>query len=144
MVPKALPGRIYEVIPGFEDHLAAELVISEPGILQSERNSLCHVPETPAVSPVWHRNIWLEPFRLEFGSISEAAAALRSIQRNWAPCLFTQFRRGALIAKKLPPLPARRRPFPWDIPAVPMGAWTLLDEHTMIASAACSSPFPGE
>jgi 23S rRNA (cytidine2498-2'-O)-methyltransferase len=24
-----------------------------------------------------------------------------------------------------------------------MGAWTLLDSHTMIASATCSSPFPG-
>ena len=24
-----------------------------------------------------------------------------------------------------------------------MGAWTLLDEHTIIASAHCSSPFPG-
>jgi 23S rRNA (cytidine2498-2'-O)-methyltransferase len=79
---------------------------------------------------------------LEFASINEAASVLRDIQRNWAACLHTQFRRGALIASKLPPLSAKPRPFPWLASDVPMGAWTLLDEHTMIASGRCSSPFP--
>jgi 23S rRNA (cytidine2498-2'-O)-methyltransferase len=96
------------------------------------------------VEPVfWRRNTWLEPFRVEFASVSEAAAALRGIQRNWAPALFTQFRRGALIAAKLPPLKPKPRPFPWLLPQTPMGAWTLLDPHTLIASSRCSSPFPG-
>jgi 23S rRNA (cytidine2498-2'-O)-methyltransferase len=35
------------------------------------------------------------------------------------------------------------RPFPWLLPDASVGAWTLLDEHTLLASANCSSPFPG-
>ena len=37
----------------------------------------------------------------------------------------------------------KKRPFPWLLPETPMGAFTLLDANTMIASAICSSPFPG-
>jgi 23S rRNA (cytidine2498-2'-O)-methyltransferase len=171
-------GRIYQAIPGFEDHLEQELGTwdmawgpsdepgaSSPGVLSlyyTERDNAPVLvpaasssdPDAPASAPApgaglvdkpvfWFQNCWLKPFRLEFDSISEAASALRRIQRNWAPALFTQFRRGALIAAKLPPLPEKKRPFPWDLPDTPMGSWTLLDAHTMIASAECSSPFPG-
>jgi 23S rRNA (cytidine2498-2'-O)-methyltransferase len=94
-------------------------------------------------SVFWNRNIWLDPFRLEFDSIGDAARALRSLQRNWAPVLFTQFRRGALIAEKLPALNTKPRPFPWLLPDSPMGGWTLLDSHTILASARSESPFPG-
>ncbi|GHU97413.1 SAM-dependent methyltransferase [Spirochaetia bacterium] len=147
-----LAGRVYHAVPGFEDHLCREL-----GGRKETWGPLYYVeadtpqPVSPAdesASPVvpapvfWYRNCWLEPFRLEFDSISEAAAVLRGIQRNWAPSLFTQFRRGALIAEKLPPLPVKQRPFPWLLPDSPMGSWTLLDAHTMIASARCASPFP--
>jgi 23S rRNA (cytidine2498-2'-O)-methyltransferase len=90
----------------------------------------------------WQQNSWLEPFRLEFDSISEAAAALRGIQRNWAPVLHTQFRRAALIEGRLPPISRKPRPFPWLLPDAPVGAWTLPDAHTLIASRRCSSPFP--
>jgi 23S rRNA (cytidine2498-2'-O)-methyltransferase len=95
-------------------------------------------------SPVfWFQNCWSKPFRLKFASISQAASALRTIQRNWAPSLFTQFRRGALVASKLPPLSLKKRPFPWTVPDSPMGAWSLLDANTLIGSAECESPFPG-
>jgi 23S rRNA (cytidine2498-2'-O)-methyltransferase len=140
-----LPGRLYQAVPGFEDHLLTELpetascLASEPGAPQTP---LFHVPSEAPEKIFWHQNCWLEPFRLEFGSINEAASALRGIQRNWAACLHTQFRRGALIASKLPPISTRPRPFPWLLSDSPMGAWTLLDPHTMIASARCSSPFP--
>jgi 23S rRNA (cytidine2498-2'-O)-methyltransferase len=141
-----LPGRIYEAIPGFEDHLQWELETWDDvwGSLYRRAGDAgaADSPETGELV-FWRRNTWFEPFRLEFDSISEAAAALRAIQRNWAPSLFTQFRRGALIASKLPALPVKPRPFPWRTPEVPMGSWTLLDSHTMIASARCSSPFPG-
>ena len=156
-----LPGRIYHVIPGFEDHLFAELK-KPPTSLFRISASLYHDQEQTPPQIYWQQNCWLEPFRLEFGSINEAASALRSIQRNWAACLHSHFRRGALIESRLPPISARPRPFPWELGATPMGiapmgvapmgvapmgvapmgAWTLLDEHTMIASAHCSSPFP--
>jgi 23S rRNA (cytidine2498-2'-O)-methyltransferase len=90
----------------------------------------------------WTRNVWERPLLIEFQSVGEAAKALRSIQRNWASLPCRLHRRTALIAEKLPPLPLKPKSFPFDIPSAPMGAFTLLDEHTMLASPACSSPFP--
>jgi len=136
-----LPGRLYLPVPDFEDHLHAEL--SREGRAPRRLGRLLHDPEAPAPAVFWHQNCWLEPFRLEFSSVGEAAAALRGIQRNWNACLHAFFRRGALIASKLPPMSAKPRPFPWTPGDAPMGAWTLLDERTMVASARCSSPFPG-
>jgi 23S rRNA (cytidine2498-2'-O)-methyltransferase len=86
--------------------------------------------------------VWLRPFRLEFDSISEAARHLRGIQRNWAPVLHTQFRRGGLIDAQLPPISRKPRTFPWLLPTAPLGAWTLLGTHTLVGSPECSSPFP--
>ena len=132
-----LTGRVYQAIPEFEDHLRREL-----GTWDAVRGPL-YFAGTPPSGPVfWYRNIWLEPRRIEFDSISEAAAALRGIQRNWAPVLFTQFRRGALINAKLPPISVKPRPFPWLVPGASAGAWTLLDAHTLVASPRCASPFP--
>ncbi|MDR1949761.1 MAG: hypothetical protein LBQ38_10240 [Spirochaetaceae bacterium] len=141
MNPRSLGGRIYQAVQGFEDHLEAEL-----GRWKEAWGPLYHVEDGPGLTgePVfWHNNSWLEPFCAEFDSVSEAASILRGIQRNWAPALFTQFRRGALITAKLPPLSAKPRPFPWLLPDAPMGGWALLDAHTLIASPRCSNPFPG-
>jgi 23S rRNA (cytidine2498-2'-O)-methyltransferase len=125
-----------------EAWLRAELALADaPADAQETWGPLFY---SDAKTPVfWARNVWLEPFRLEFSSIKEAVVALKAIQRNWHPSLFTCFRRGQLIQSQLPPLSHKRRIFPWQLPAVPVGAWTLLDEHTIIASACCSSPLPG-
>jgi 23S rRNA (cytidine2498-2'-O)-methyltransferase len=133
-----LPGGLYQPVSGFEDHLAYEL-----GPRRESWGPFFYAAEIPAGPVFWHRNIWLCPRRIEIASISGAARALRDLQRNWAPVLFTQFRRGALIQEQLPALSSRRRPFPWVLPQAPLGAWTLLDAHTLIASPACASPFPG-
>ena len=90
----------------------------------------------------WTRNVWESPLLVEFSSVGDAAKALRGIQRNWAPLPTRLHRRCALIAERLPPLPLKPKTFPFDPPDVPMGAFTLLDERTMIASPRCSSPFP--
>jgi 23S rRNA (cytidine2498-2'-O)-methyltransferase len=131
-----LPGRIFQAVPDAEALLRTEL-----GAPVELGGPFFYSPDY--AGPVfWNRNIWLDPFRLEFDSIGEAARVLRGISRNWAPALFTQFRRGALIQEKLPPLHSKPRPFPWLLPASPMGAWTLLDNHTLLASARTESPFP--
>jgi 23S rRNA (cytidine2498-2'-O)-methyltransferase len=142
----SLPGRVFQEASAFGDQLRYELGAWDAvwGDLYYAKKPVDEASfDSGTGEPVfWARNIWLEPFRLEFDSISEAASALRSLQRNWAPSLFTQFRRGALIAEKLPPLPQKPRPFPWLLPDQSMGSWTLLDAHTLVASAACASPFP--
>jgi 23S rRNA (cytidine2498-2'-O)-methyltransferase len=139
-----LPGRVCQAVPGFEDHLIQELGFRhgrESSSGQEVWGALFYTEKAEQV--FWTQNIWLTPLCIEFGSISEAVSALRGIQRNWSPVLFTQFRRGALIGSQLPVLSAKPRSFPWTLPEAPVGAWTLLDAHTMIASGSCSSPFPG-
>ena len=92
--------------------------------------------------PYWARTCMTEPFLLKFDSIGEAAAELKKIQRNWAPYQFTCFRRAGLIQEKLPYINLKDRKFPFKIPDSPMGLYTLIDEHTLIASSATTSPLP--
>ena len=92
--------------------------------------------------PYWARTVMLEPFFVKFNSIGEAAGELKKLQRNWAPYQYTCFRRAQLIQEKLPYINLKERQFPVKIPDSPMGLWTLIDEHTMIASAATSSSLP--
>ncbi|MCA1949551.1 MAG: hypothetical protein LDL24_03195 [Treponema sp.] len=131
-----LEGIVYQGVDEFQQHLQREL-----GEYKYLGGNL-YFAEGPQRQAFWTENIWLNPIKITFDSISEAALSLRSIQRNWAPVLFTQYRRGMLIQEKLPPIVQKPRPFPWEVPDAPMGAWTLLDAHTMIASPLCTSPFP--
>jgi 23S rRNA (cytidine2498-2'-O)-methyltransferase len=148
-------SKVYQAIPGLESSLERELqdAAGKPlweRIIPSEAGSLYLCPEVPDASPggqvFWVRNVWNKPVVKNFTSIGEAAGILRAIQRNWFPALPSVggfYRRGALIAQKLPPVNTKPHPFPWLLPASPMGAWTLLDGQTLLASADCTSPFPG-
>ncbi len=138
-----LPGRIYQPAAGFEGHLEKELSAGNPPASITNLGPYYYTDTNPLNGVFWVQNIWLEPITFKFDSISEAAHTLKSIQRNWAPSWFTQFRRGALIQEKLPSVSSRAKQFPWLLPESPMGSWTLLDAHTMVASPRCSSPFPG-
>ena len=92
--------------------------------------------------PYWARTCMTEPFFLNFDSIGQAAGELKKLQRNWAPYQYTCFRRAQLIQEKLPYINLKERSFPFKIPDSPMGLYTLIDEHTLIASAATTSPLP--
>ena len=94
------------------------------------------------IKPFWCNVVYIEPFTVTFSSISEAASALKQMQRNWAPYQYVFFRRAALIQKKLPYINLKDRIFPYTLPKTPIGAWTLIDENTMIASAKTSSYLP--
>ena len=131
-----LDAACYHAAPGFTAHLEGEL--PEP----YRRDGDLLTVMGPERKAFWTRNIWKRPFTLEFGSISEAARLLRGLQRNWAPYPTRLARRTTLIAESLPPLPRKPKIFPFGVPESPMGAFTLLDEHTIMASAECSSPWP--
>ncbi len=92
--------------------------------------------------PYWARTVLLEPLLITFDSITDAAQALRSIQRSWAPYNFKSFRRSSLIQEKLPYVNLKNRNFPFEIPHSPIGLYTLLDEHTILASASTTSCLP--
>ena len=132
-----MKGQIYHFIPDFESHLCSELNNSGEALSQ-----YLYYTEKVTEKVYWAQNIWQKPFKLCFESISEAAAALVSIQRNWSGIFHTLHRRGALIREQLPALSSKPKPFPWQLPEAPMGSWTLLDRNTIIASALTSSPFP--
>ncbi len=135
-IGKEIEGACYHAARGFLPQLLEEL--PDRDRLDGELVTVLG-PERRAY---WTRNVWRRPLRIEFSSVGEAAKALRAIQRNWAPLPARLHRRTALIAEKLPPLPQKPKRFPFDPPAVPMGAFTLLDEGCMLASPDCSSPFP--
>ena len=89
----------------------------------------------------WAANTWhdLESRRIE--SVGDGARWLRSMQRNWAMYAPAFFRRATLLESKLPPLRSKPRPFPYEVPTSPMGAFTLWEPDLMLFSARCSSPF---
>lgn len=127
----------YHAAPGFQHHLEAEL----------SHDFFCTDGELitklgPQVQAYWVRNIWQKPFTAKFNSISEAVKLLKGIQRNWAPYAHRLARRTTLIAEGLPHIPNKPKEFPFCAPSAPMGAFTLLDEHTLLASAQCTSPWP--
>ena len=96
----------------------------------------------PQATPYWCSTVLLEPQIISFTSIGEAANALKSIQRNWAPYFITAFRRGQLIQEKLPYMNLKPRQFPFSVPASTAGVYTLLDQNTLLASGKTTSTFP--
>ncbi len=131
-------------VEGFRDHLLEELGATalNPGPDIRLYGDLVHYARPTAPQTFWQKTILSAPFIAQFDSVSEAADILRSLQRNWAYHPTACFRRAALVQERLPYMNLKPRPFPWQIPDSPIGLWTLLDEHTLFASAASSSPFP--
>ncbi len=131
-----LDAACYHAAPGFMAHLSGEL----PPAYRRDGDLITVMGQEKAV--YWTRNVWKKPFTVEFDSISEAARLMKDMQRNWAPYPTRLARRTTLIAESLPHLPTKPKAFPFIAPAAPMGAFTLIDEHTIMASADCSSPWP--
>lgn len=130
----------YHAAPGFEAELVAWLDLQ--GVRQAGWHGALLLSPDPPVDHPWSMNTWLEPREIRFGSIAEGAAALRAIQRSWAPTGTLHRGRMALIAERLPGL--RRRPlrFPEALPEQPLGAFTLLEPGLMLASASCTARLP--
>ena len=157
-----LAGKAWIPVKGFESHLDDELALQVDGLsgrmwrfpsasegfanfklnemaVQSNKLVYC---EDIRQEVFWKQLCWEEPFVVRFRSIGEAAELLRGIQRNWAHYPINCFRRAELIGEKLPYISRKEKPFPYTVPLASMGVWSLLDEHTLVASAKTSSPFP--
>jgi 23S rRNA (cytidine2498-2'-O)-methyltransferase len=120
----------------YVDELAEELVSVER---KHGRLLIAAGPPRPAA---WAANVWLDPQEIKIASISDAAARLRTIQRNWALYPAKLYRRAALIQEQLPKVSAKPLVFGMPPPIAPLGSWTLLDAETMLAAPRCSSAFP--
>jgi len=134
-----LIGSAYLAAPDFERPLAEEL--ERCGVaISSWHGRLALSPQAPAAS-AWALEVWTAPRLIEIASIKQAADALRGIQRNWGAYEAGHHRRMALITKHLPPLARRPLRFPEPAPAGHLGAWTLLDPGTLLASPTTTSRF---
>lgn len=98
--------------------------------------------EGPVQESVWAQQIWLNPEIIPFESITQAAKALKSRGLLWAPYTFDNHRRAQLIQDQLPKLKPRVMDFLSKLPTDPLGAWTLLDKNTLLASSQTNSVFP--
>lgn len=113
------------------------LVLFEPQLLPEQLQG-----SNPPSLPYWCSTALLEPLTIEFSSIGEAAATLKSMHRNWAPYFTIAFRRGQLIQEKLPYMNLKPRQFPCKIPSSVAGLYSLMDNNHLIASAQTTSVFP--
>ncbi|MFN0059117.1 MAG: SAM-dependent methyltransferase [Planctomycetota bacterium] len=129
----------YLAAVGFEAELERELSCAGGQILEQHgRLYLAGGPPRPAH---WAQNIWFDPLPIKFESVGDAARKLRGIQRSWALYSNRLHRRGELIQALLPPLRTKPYVFGEPAPRAPLGSFTLLDPHTLIASARCERPF---
>lgn len=136
-ISQQLAGHTAYLAPeGFEDELRTEL-----GDITATYGRLMLAPG-PARPVTWTCNTWFEPQVLPCESIGQGAKALRAMQRNWVHYPYRCHRRAALLVEKLPHVSARPLRFPEPPIRAPLGSWTLLDQHTILASARCASWFP--
>jgi 23S rRNA (cytidine2498-2'-O)-methyltransferase len=126
----------YLAAEGFIDELEHELGAVE---LRHGRLLIASGPPRPAA---WTANIWLDPQEVAIASISDAAAKLRAMQRNWAVYAPRLFRRATLIQERLPKVSAKPLVFGTAPPSTPLGSWTLLDASMILVAPHCASPFP--
>ena len=126
----------YLAADGYVDELAHELDAFE------RRLGRLLITAGPPRPVMWAANIWLDPREVGIASISDAAAKLRAMQRNWACYAPSLFRRAALIREQLPKVSSKPLVFGAQPPTAPLGSWTLLDPGTMLTAPRCTSPFP--
>ncbi len=127
----------YLAAEGFEAQLEQELGRDRI----RERHGRLILTEGPARPAAWAANVWHDVREIEFESISQAAKALRDMQRNWALYPHRLHRRASLIQEKLPHVSAKPLVFPAVLPKAPLGSWMLLDANRLLAAPQCSSAF---
>lgn len=144
-----LSGKAFLSFPEMKNLLLSEietrfnLSLKNNAKAQNHYGDLLYIPDwQEKENPYWCCTAMEEPFLLHFDSIGEAAKTLKEIQRNWAPYQYQLYRRSSLIQEKLPYINLKTRKFPLEIPASPMGLYTLIDANTLIASAKTSSSIP--
>jgi 23S rRNA (cytidine2498-2'-O)-methyltransferase len=126
----------YLAADGYADELIHEL-----GVVDGRHGRLL-IAVGPPRQTAWAANQWLDPQEIKIVSISDAAARLRAIQRNWALYAAKLYRRAALIQEQLPKVSSKPLVFGMPPPSAPLGSWTLLDAETMLAAPRCTSAFP--
>lgn len=133
-------GSAYLAAEGLEQPLAEEL--ANAGVAVTAWTGRLALSPDPPYPAVWALDAWTAPMVTSIASVKNAADQLRTMQRNWSAFATGHHRRMALIEAQLPPVRARALRFPEPAPTSHLGAWTLLDRDTLLASRTKLSPFP--
>lgn len=126
--------------PGFEKELEEELRRDRIRVL--EKRERLFLTEPLERTPVWSQHRWLSPSFHSYDSIGNGAKLLRSLGKNWACYSFQSHRRAQLIQEQLRAKKTKPLGFLDEPPTLPMAAWTLWDEKTLLASPTTDSVFP--
>jgi 23S rRNA (cytidine2498-2'-O)-methyltransferase len=137
-----LDAWVHDAPLGFERELAAELGRDASRLASSPRLFLA--PRRKR-RPAWAANTWLEPVRIRFETPTDAAMALAQSTRRWTlhgvpPAALRDV--AASVARQLPRVKIAPAPFPPGAPLPALGAYALVGEHEIVASAKCTSAFP--
>ncbi|GBQ71490.1 methyltransferase [Ameyamaea chiangmaiensis NBRC 103196] len=124
---------------GLEAVLEAEL--ARAGVPVTAWHGRLALSGLPPIDARWALDIWTDPVVQTVTSIGDAARQLRDVQRNWGLYAPSLHRRCALIAERLPRLVPRPLVFPAACPTGHLGAWTLLDNDTLLLSPTKTSAF---
>jgi 23S rRNA (cytidine2498-2'-O)-methyltransferase len=138
-MPEPLDATAYVADAEYIGELQAELGRDARPLVDGGRVVVAPGPPRPAA---WAHNVWLAPVTIAIASIGDGARALRELGRNWALTPTAHHRRASLIAEQLPHVSAKPLAFPSLPPRAPLGSWTLVEPGKIVASAACTSPFP--
>ncbi|CAM2928874.1 SAM-dependent methyltransferase [Legionella worsleiensis] len=88
------------------------------------------------------QDIWLEPVRITFQSISEAVNILRQAGKFWYLHPVSHIRRSRLIESQLRKYPLLDRHFGPEIELPELGVFCLLDHNTLVYSAKRLKKWP--
>lgn len=130
------PAAVYSVKPEFRTELCKELgegseVIEDLVFSPHKKLDVCFA-----------QDIWLEPQIVSFQSISEAVKILRQAGKFWYLHPLYQVRRSRLIEEQLRKCPTLMSHFPPEIEIPTVGAFSLIDQNTLIYSAKRLKKWP--
>lgn len=127
---------IYVVKPEFLMELSAELndvssVVGDLVFSSHKKTDVCFA-----------QDIWLEPQMVKFQSISEAVKILRQAGKFWYLHPLSHVRRSRLIEEQLRQYSSLSQPFPLKTEIPEIGAFSLLDQNTLIFSTRRLKKWP--
>jgi len=130
------PAAVYVVKPEFLSELCDEL-----GEVSEVIEDLVFSPHKK-LNACFTQDIWLEPHIVNFQSISEAVKILRQAGKFWYLHPIANIRRSRLIEEQLRQYSPLERHFPVQTEIPPIGAFSLLDQNTLIYSAKRDKKWP--
>lgn len=136
METQETPAAVYVVKPEFIKELSQEL-----GTVSTVIEDLVFSPNKK-LNVCFAQDIWLEPHIVTFQSISEAVKILRQAGKFWYVHPISHIRRSRLIEEQLRKCPPLEQHFPISAEVPAIGAFSLLDQNTLLYSAKRLKKWP--